>query len=222
MSGSERDGPEDTSLVGRLRLEQREIEDIYADNGFVVVDDAEYGELGSPKLGQELELNDNRGVVVGIARMDSSGLFSMPTLYTIGFTKHTAQAFFEQLRAARVRRLIDVRRNNVSQLAGFAKRDDLAYFAKTILDVSYSEEPLLAPTSELRTAYRVGQLTWEGYAEAYLKQISQNDLRPWFEPERLDGACLLCSEHTAERCHRRLAAEYLARNCSAQVRIVHL
>ena len=82
MSGSERDGPEDTSLVGRLRLEQREIEDIYADNGFVVVDDAEYGELGSPKLGQELELNDNRGVVVGIARMNSSGLFGIPTLYT--------------------------------------------------------------------------------------------------------------------------------------------
>lgn len=82
MSGSERDGPEDTSLVGRLRLEQREIEDIYADNGFIVVDDAEYGELGSPKLGQELELNDNRGVVVGIARMNSSGLFGIPTLYT--------------------------------------------------------------------------------------------------------------------------------------------
>ena len=75
-------GLDDTSLVGRPRLEQGNIEDIYADNGFIVVDDAEYGKLGSPVLGQEFELNDNRGVVVGIARVNSFGLFGIPTLYT--------------------------------------------------------------------------------------------------------------------------------------------
>ncbi len=75
-------GLDDTSLVGRPRLEQGNIEDIYADNGFIVVDDAEYGKLGSPALGQEFELNDNRGVVVGIARVNSFGLFGIPTLYT--------------------------------------------------------------------------------------------------------------------------------------------
>jgi uncharacterized protein (DUF488 family) len=143
-------------------------------------------------------------------------------LYTIGFTKHSARDFFEKLRATRISHLVDIRRDNVSQLAGFAKRDDLDYFTRTILGVPYTHQPILAPTSELRNAYRSREITWEEYAERYLTQIGKADLSALLVPEWLDRACLLCSEHTADRCHRRLAAEYLAERSSAPTQIVHL
>ena len=75
-------GLDDTSLLGRPYLVEGNIEDIYAENGFVVVRDPEYAKLDSPKIGTEFELNDNRGVIVGIATVPSSGLFGIPTLYT--------------------------------------------------------------------------------------------------------------------------------------------
>ena len=75
-------GLDDTSLLGRPALEQGQIQDIYAENAFIVVDDAEYGKLGKPPVGTAFELNDHRGVVVGIAKVNASGLFGVPTLYT--------------------------------------------------------------------------------------------------------------------------------------------
>lgn len=75
-------GLDDSTLFGRPELIAGKIEDIYAENGFIVVDDAEFTKLGNPKIGTEFELNDNRGVVVGLAKANSSGLFGVPTLYT--------------------------------------------------------------------------------------------------------------------------------------------
>ena len=75
-------------------------------------------------------------------------------LFTIGFTKKSAEEFFSRLQTAGVKRVIDVRLNNVSQLAGFAKREDLAYFLKALCDCEYRHEPLLAPTKEILNGYK--------------------------------------------------------------------
>jgi hypothetical protein len=75
-------------------------------------------------------------------------------VFTIGFTKKTAPQYFEKLGAAGVKRVVDVRLNNVSQLAGFSKRADFEYFLKEILHVEYVEAPLLAPTQDLLDAYK--------------------------------------------------------------------
>jgi uncharacterized protein (DUF488 family) len=130
-------------------------------------------------------------------------------LYTIGFTKSSAEGFFGRLREAGVRLVIDVRLSNTSQLAGFAKRDDLAYFLRELIGVGYEEEALLAPSEELFKAYRGGG-TWEALEAGYLELLGERAVERELDPGQFEGAALLCSEDTAERCHRRLAAEYLA------------
>ena len=131
---------------------------------------------------------------------------------TIGFTKHSAQNFFETLRDERVTRLVDVRLNNASQLAGFAKRDDLRYFLKEICDADYIHQPdLLAPTKQLLTGYRNGEITWDDYEARFVelmatRRIEQELSQEFFEPRTV----LLCSEHSPQQCHRRLVLEYLS------------
>ena len=75
-------GLDDTSLFGRPEVDQGSITDIYAENGFIVVQDGDFSKLGNPQLGSEFELNDHRAVIVGIAKVAASGLFGLPTLYT--------------------------------------------------------------------------------------------------------------------------------------------
>ena len=75
-------GLDDVSLFGRPQLLEGKIEDIYGENAFIVVKDPEFHKLGNPHVGTEFELNDHRGVIVGIAKVSSSGLFGVPTLYT--------------------------------------------------------------------------------------------------------------------------------------------
>lgn len=130
-------------------------------------------------------------------------------IYTIGFTKRSAEEFFRTLGEARVKRLIDIRLNNTSQLAGFAKQDDLRFFLETILGIEYLHEPALAPTSELLKGYRKSELSWEEYKQRFLKLIEQRKIEETLERSVFEGAALLCSERTPERCHRRLVAEYL-------------
>ena len=133
-------------------------------------------------------------------------------IYSIGFTRRSAEAFFGALKTAGVQRLLDVRLKNSSQLAGFAKRDDLAYFLRELCGTVYEAELLLAPTEEMLESYRKGRLSWEGYEAAYVGLLRAREV-----DRRLDRAsfhmrtALLCSERWAERCHRRLAMEYLAR-----------
>lgn len=131
-------------------------------------------------------------------------------IYTIGFTKKTAAQFFETLKRASIQQLIDIRLNNVSQLAGFSKRDDLAYFLKQICGVDYKHELLLAPTQDILDNFKKAKGRWEIYEDDFLalmklRRIEKKLPKELFEPRTV----LLCSEETAEHCHRRLVIEYL-------------
>ena len=128
--------------------------------------------------------------------------------YTIGFTKKTAETFFGKLQEAGVKRLIDVRLNNVSQLAGFAKRDDLAYFLKALCACDYRHEPLLAPTKEILDGYKKKEMDWKEYEQRFGKLLEERQTHRLVTPDELQKSCLLCSEPTPDKCHRRLVAEY--------------
>ena len=142
-------------------------------------------------------------------------------LFTIGFTGKSAREFFEALQAAGVRRLVDVRLNNVSQLAAFTKRHDLEYFLRVIANIDYVHEPDLAPSKEILDDYKKKQSGWQQYEAAFRRLLEQRRPEERLTPGDFDHACLLCSEPTAEHCHRRLVAEYL-RSQWGTVTITHL
>jgi uncharacterized protein (DUF488 family) len=140
---------------------------------------------------------------------------------TIGFTKKTAEVFFTRLIRAGVRRVIDVRLNNVSQLAGFAKRDDLRYFLRAIGGIDYLHRPDLAPTQQILDAFKKNHGSWPVYERAFLALLSARRVEDEISRELLHEACLLCSEEKPVQCHRRLVAEYF-RSKWGDVDIVHL
>jgi uncharacterized protein (DUF488 family) len=131
------------------------------------------------------------------------------TVSTIGFTKTSAERFFERLLNAGVKKVVDVRLRNTSQLAGFAKADDLAYLLKKIGGVQYAHEPLLAPTASMLKAYKKENGDWRAYEERFVALMSERQIEKRFKPEMFANACLLCSEATPHHCHRRLVCEYL-------------
>lgn len=130
-------------------------------------------------------------------------------IFTIGFTKKRAEKFFSILKRAGVKRIVDIRLNNVSQLAGFAKRDDLSYFLKTICNISYVHMPELAPTKEILTQFKKNKGSWSAYKKSFLTLIAKRDIDNKFRDLIKDGDCFLCSEDTPENCHRSLVAEHL-------------
>lgn len=130
-------------------------------------------------------------------------------IFTIGFTKKTAREFFEKLRRPELARLIDVRLNNVSQLAGFSKRDDLGYFCTSILSIQYLHLPQLAPTPEMLDEYKKKRIDWSAYERRFLALLAERKTEETMDRGVIDHGCLLCSESTPEHCHRRLVAEYL-------------
>ncbi|GAK59910.1 hypothetical protein U27_06896 [Candidatus Vecturithrix granuli] len=142
-------------------------------------------------------------------------------IYTIGFTKKTAEYFFESLKKAGVKRIIDVRLNNTSQLAGFTKRDDLTYFLKEICQIEYLHLPELAPTQAILDAYKKEKGDWKVYEAHFLQLLQDRRIEDTLSPEIVDRGCLLCSEGKPERCHRRLVAEYLKERWG-NIRIEHL
>jgi uncharacterized protein (DUF488 family) len=129
-------------------------------------------------------------------------------LFTIGFTKTSAERFFDRLSRAHVKKLIDVRLNNVSQLAGFAKKDDLRYFTRVISGVEYEHIPELAPTQDILDEYKKSKGAWSVYAQKFFDLMARRRIETLDRP-RFDGGCLLCSEDKPHHCHRRLVAEYL-------------
>jgi uncharacterized protein (DUF488 family) len=143
-------------------------------------------------------------------------------ILTIGFTKTTAEGFFERLLDAGVKKVVDVRLHNTSQLAGFAKADDLAYFLKKIGGIEYVHQPLLAPTDPMLKAYKKEKGDWRAYEERFLGLMSERHIEDRFNPEMLDGACLLCSEATPHHCHRRLVCEYLNEKWGGALKVHHL
>jgi uncharacterized protein (DUF488 family) len=143
-------------------------------------------------------------------------------IYTIGFTRTTAESFFTRLADAGVERLLDVRLNNSSQLAGFAKAQDLPFFLRRLVGAEYRHEPLLAPTQDILDAFKKRKGGWDEYVERFMQLMAERRIE-----ERLDPAvferptALLCSEATADRCHRRLVCEYLGSHWPS-VSAVHL
>jgi uncharacterized protein (DUF488 family) len=142
-------------------------------------------------------------------------------LFTIGFTKKTAEDFFSRLSNAGVEHLTDVRLNNVSQLAGFAKKDDLKYFAKTICGIDYVHLSVLAPEAAMLDEYKKKTHDWLAYEDRFNALMKDRQIEKVLSPGQLDGACLLCSEDKPHHCHRRLVAEYLSK-AWGDVEIVHL
>jgi uncharacterized protein (DUF488 family) len=143
-------------------------------------------------------------------------------IYTIGFTQKSAAEFFGILRGAGIRRLIDVRLANTSQLAAFAKRDDLQFFLRELCQADYRREPTLAPAEEILDAYKKKQISWEEYETRYVDLLIERAAEKAVDRRLFNvPAVLLCSEPSPEHCHRRLAAEYLAGKWG-DVKVVHL
>lgn len=130
-------------------------------------------------------------------------------LFTIGFTKKSAETFFETLRKSGAKRVVDVRLNNVSQLAGFTKKPDLVYFLKHICGMEYVHIRDLAPTQDMLDDYKKNHGTWEEYEQRFLDLMKQRRIEEKVSKETLADGCLLCSEEKPHHCHRRLVAEYL-------------
>jgi uncharacterized protein (DUF488 family) len=143
-------------------------------------------------------------------------------LFTIGFTQKKAEQFFETLIKSGVKRVIDTRLNNVSQLAGFAKKPDLAYFLQKIGGIEYIHILDLAPTKDILDAYKKKEITWDSYEQKFNQLITQRKIESKLSIDIIDKSCLLCSELKPHNCHRRLVAEYLQNNLEKNIKIHHL
>ena len=130
-------------------------------------------------------------------------------LFTIGFTKKTAEQFFTPLCEKDVKRIVDVRLNNTSQLAGFAKKNDLKYFLRAICDIDYVHVPELAPDQDIFDRYKKNKGDWSDFERQFLNLLTNRRVEELISRDILDGGCLLCSEYKPDHCHRRLVAEYL-------------
>lgn len=143
-------------------------------------------------------------------------------IYTIGFTQKNAETFFGFLKSENISTLIDVRLNNVSQLAGFAKKDDLKYFLSELCDANYIHIPDLAPTKDILNAYKKGSISWNVYEDKFLNLMSKRGIERIIKPELLNNGCLLCSEHEPHFCHRRLVVDYLNYHSNLDLKVKHL
>ncbi len=145
----------------------------------------------------------------------------MIKLFTIGFTDKSAEKFFSLLKNAGVKRIIDIRLNNRSQLAGWAKGSDLPFFAKEIGNIGYEHNIDFAPTKDLLSRYRDKTTSWQEYEIEFLRLLNSRNVAQRTDIEQLHEACLLCSEHLPDQCHRRLMAEYF-QAVNRDVEIIHL
>lgn len=146
----------------------------------------------------------------------------MVELATIGFTKTTAANFFVRLKNANVKKVIDVRLHNTSQLAGFAKADDLAYFLKEICGAQYTHQPLLAPTDDILKAFKRDKGDWRIYEHSFLRLMEERRIETRLKPDMFVGGCLLCSEDKPHNCHRKLVCDYLNAKWDGTLKVRHL
>jgi uncharacterized protein (DUF488 family) len=130
-------------------------------------------------------------------------------IFTIGFTRKSAEQFFTRLKQPGLERIVDARLNNVSQLAGFTKKDDLRFFLREICHIDYVHLPELAPTKDILDTYRKNGGDWQTYEKHFLALMVKRRVEETIDKKLIAGGCLLCSEATPEHCHRRLVAEYL-------------
>lgn len=146
----------------------------------------------------------------------------MVSTSTIGFTKSNAENFFGRLLRAGVKKVVDVRLHNTSQLAGFAKADDLKYLLNALGNIDYVHEPLLAPTDEMLKAYKKQKGPWDVYEKKFMSLMKEREIEKRFSPQNFESACLLCSEDKPHHCHRRLVCEYLNDKWSGTLEVKHL
>jgi len=142
-------------------------------------------------------------------------------LYTIGFTRKSAQRFFELLRTSGAKRVVDVRLHNTSQISGFAKQDDLRWFLRELCGMDYVHRTDLSPSPELLAAWHAHEIDWPTYERRFQALLRERRVETTVPKSLLADACLLCSEHTPEHCHRRLVAEHLS-DVWGDVVITHL
>lgn len=142
-------------------------------------------------------------------------------LFTIGFAGKRAEEFFALLKENNVKKLVDIRLHNTSQLAGFAKKEDLAYFTRVICGIDYLHRPDLAPTEEMFQQMKKGKFKWSDFAIAFISLLGERKIETLYSPGEMHGACLLCSEASPLKCHRKLVAEYL-KDRWGEVEIYHL
>lgn len=143
-------------------------------------------------------------------------------IYTIGFTQKSAEDFFTLIASNNIKRIVDVRINNTSQLSGFAKRDDLSFFLNRLTQAEYVHLPELAPTKELLATYQKKKLSWTQYEAEFLNLMARRNIEKKIKINDLGDSCLLCSEHKPHQCHRRLVLEYLAKYSETNFQIKHL
>ena len=142
--------------------------------------------------------------------------------FTIGFTQKSADKFFTLIKNNNISRIIDGRLNNVSQLAGFAKRDDLKYFLSELCDADYIHLEELAPTKDILDDYKKKIITWEVYEEKFINLIAKRNIERIVDKSLLDNGCLLCSEHNPHHCHRRVVVDYLNHHWDTDIEVIHL
>ena len=142
-------------------------------------------------------------------------------IFTIGFTKKTAKQFFSLLDRPDLKRVVDIRLNNNSQLAGFTKSGDLRFFLQRVVGKDYVHLPQLAPGADMLKAYRDGKSDWPAYEREFLALMKQLQVEETVSMDLLDGGCLLCSEATPDHCHRLLVTKYLAAEWP-DVQVCHL
>jgi uncharacterized protein (DUF488 family) len=143
-------------------------------------------------------------------------------IFTIGFTKKKSEYFFEKLISENVKRIIDIRLNNKSQLAGFTKIDDFPYFLKKIGNIDYEHLPELAPTQSILDNYKKHKGEWSVYETEFNKLLVERINPEKYSLNKFQDACLLCSEDKPHYCHRRLVAEYLKKISEIDIEIIHL
>lgn len=141
---------------------------------------------------------------------------------TIGFTKTNAKSFFDRIKMSGAKKVLDVRLRNTSQLAGFAKADDLRFFLREICGADYVHEPLLAPTDQMLKAFKRDKGDWSTYTNRFLNLMSERKIEMRFTPAVFQDSCLLCSEATPHHCHRRLVCEYLNEKWHGSLQVKHL
>lgn len=141
---------------------------------------------------------------------------------TIGFTKTTAESFFDRLTKSNVKLVIDVRLNNTSQLAGFAKAKDLTYFLSSIGNIKYMHQPNLAPTDIMLKSFKKEKGDWYTYENQFMNLMEKRQIEKHYKSDMFDNACLLCSEDTPHHCHRRLVCDYLNGKWGGTLSVKHL
>ncbi|WP_283604318.1 DUF488 family protein [Serratia proteamaculans] len=142
-------------------------------------------------------------------------------IYSIGFTEKSAERFFSLIKSQPIKTLVDVRLNNISQLAGFAKKKDLQYFLHELCGVNYVHVPDLAPTKEMLDPYKKGNVSWEIYEDNFLSLMAKRNIER-IDKNLISDGCLLCSEHKPHHCHRRLVIEYLNKHWDTDFEVKHL